>query len=50
MNKTQSYDPDMILKAKRSEVEDEIRIKVDNLMREELDILRMVSCKLISKM
>ena len=41
-NKTQSYDRDMILEAKRAEVEEEIRIRVDAIMREELDILKVV--------
>ena len=43
MNKTQSHDPDMIINVKRKEVEDEIRLKVDNLMREELDLLRIAA-------
>ena len=43
MNKTQSFDPEMIVNAKRKEVEDEIRLKVDNLMRDELDVLRIAA-------
>lgn len=41
-NKRQTYDREMILEAKRVEVEEEIRLRVDALMREELDILKMV--------
>ena len=33
----------MIREAKRSEVEEEIRRQVDTLMREELDLLKIVS-------
>ncbi len=41
-NKKQTYDRDMILDSKRVEVEEEIRHRVDALMREELDVLKMV--------
>ena len=41
----QAYDEDMIRDLKRSEVEDEIRKQVDVLMREELDLLKIVSTK-----
>ena len=43
MNKVQNFDKDMILQMKRVEVEDEIRQRVDILMREEMDILKIVS-------
>ena len=39
----------MIREVKRNEVEEEIRRQVDNLMREELDLLKIVSNKLASK-
>ena len=42
-NKTQRHDVDMIRGEKRSQVEDEIRLRVDALMREELDLLKIVS-------
>ena len=42
-NKTQRHDVDMIREEKRSQVEDEIRLRVDALMREELDLLKIVS-------
>ena len=35
----------MIREEKRSQVEDEIRLRVDALMREELDLLKIVSDK-----
>lgn len=41
-NKEQRYDEEMIREAKRSEVEDEIRKQVDSIMREELDLLKIV--------
>ena len=41
-NKTQSCDLDMIRDEKRGEVEEEIRLQVDALMREELDLLKIV--------
>lgn len=44
MNKTQSCDLEMIRDEKRGEVEEEIRLQVDALMREELDLLKIVSC------
>ena len=43
MNKTQSCDLDMIRDEKCGEVEEEIRLQVDALMREELDLLKIVS-------
>ena len=42
-SKAQAYDEEMIREAKRSEVEEEIRRQVDMLMREELDLLKIVS-------
>ena len=42
-NKEQRYDEEMIREVKRNEVEEEIRRQVDNLMREELDLLKIVS-------
>ena len=42
-NKEQRYDEEMIREVKRNEVEEEIRKQVDNLMREELDLLKIVS-------
>ena len=39
----QAYDEDMIREMKRTEVEDEVRKQVDVLMREELDLLKIVS-------
>ena len=42
-NKIQSFDKEIILKDKRGEVEDEIRLRVDAAMREELDLLKIVS-------
>ena len=42
-NKEQKYDEEMIRDAKRSEVEQELRKQVDVLMREELDLLKIVS-------
>ena len=42
-SKAQAYDEEMIRDAKRSEVEEEIRRQVDVLMREELDLLKIVS-------
>ena len=39
----QAYDEEMIRELKRSEVEDEVRKQVDVLMREELDLLKIVS-------
>ena len=42
-SKAQAYDEEMIREAKRSEVEEEIRRQVDVLMREELDLLKIVS-------
>ncbi len=42
-NKEQKYDEDMIRETKRWEVEQEIRKQVDHLMREELDLLKIVS-------
>ena len=44
-SKAQAYDEEMIREAKRSEVEEEIRRQVDVLMREELDLLKIVSNK-----
>ena len=44
-NKEQRYDEEMIREVKRNEVEEEIRRQVDNLMREELDLLKIVSNK-----
>ena len=38
----------MIREAKRSEVEEEIRRQVDVLMREELDLLKIVSNKIVN--
>ena len=43
LNKEQMHDEDMIKEVKRSEVEEELRRQVDYLMREELDILKIVS-------
>ena len=42
-NEAQGFDLAMITEAKREEVEDEVRKQVDDTMREELDILKMVS-------
>ena len=39
----------MIREAKRSEVEEEIRRQVDVLMREELDLLKIVSITLCAQ-
>ena len=41
-NKEQRYDEEMIRDEKRSEVEEELRKQVDVLMREELDLLKIV--------
>lgn len=41
-NKDQRYDEEMIKEVKRSEVEQELRKQVDVLMREELDLLKIV--------
>jgi len=41
-NERQTFDREMIMASKRLEVEDEIRLRVDQLMREELDILKIV--------
>ena len=41
-NEAQNFDLEMITEAKKEEVEDEIRKKVDEDMREELDALKMV--------
>ncbi len=43
LNKEQLHDEDMIRDVKRNEVEDELRRQVDYLMREELDLLKIVS-------
>lgn len=37
------HDEEMIREVKRNEVEDELRRQVDYLMREELDLLKIVS-------
>ena len=37
------HDEEMIREAKRNEVEEELRRQVDYLMREELDLLKIVS-------
>ena len=42
-NKEQMHDEEMIREAKRNEVEEELRRQVDYLMREELDLLKIVS-------
>ena len=42
-NKEQKHDQEMIRDTKRSEVEQELRKQVDVLMREELDLLKVVS-------
>lgn len=46
-NKVQNFDKDIILSQKRGEVEDEIRHRVDAQMREELDLLKIVSKRII---
>ena len=43
LNKEQMHDEEMIKEVKRNEVEEELRRQVDYLMREELDILKIVS-------
>lgn len=48
-SKAQAYDEEMIREAKRSEVEEEIRRQVDVLMREELDLLKIVSNHLLPR-
>ena len=48
-SKAQAYDEEMIREAKRSEVEEEIRRQVDVLMREELDLLKIVSYHFLDK-
>lgn len=47
-NFNQKYDPEIIRGEKRVEVEDEIRVQVDELMRQELKNLKLVcaSCTL----
>lgn len=42
----QSFDREMIVQAKRLEVEEEIRHRIDALMREELDNLKIVRQKI----
>ena len=42
-NKEQMHDETMIKEVKRNEVEEELRRQVDYLMREELDLLKIVS-------
>lgn len=42
-NKDQMHDEEMIRETKRNEVEEELRRQVDYLMREELDLLKIVS-------
>ncbi len=41
-NKNQDHDDEMIREVKRDEVEEELRRQVDVLMREELDLLKIV--------
>ena len=43
-NFQQKHDATLIKEAKRVEVEAEVRVQVDELMREELNNLKMVSC------
>jgi len=43
LNKEQKHDEEMIREVKRNEVEEELRRQVDYLMREELDLLKIVS-------
>lgn len=46
MNKNQDHDDEMIREVKRDEVEEELRRQVDVLMREELDLLKIVRFKI----
>ena len=47
-NFSQKHDVELIKEEKRIEVENDIRIQVDELMRQELRNLKLVRCCLVS--